>query len=520
MRTWWRLLALGAGLGSCCALADRLTIIPETGTAGVGDAAGPFVLERRSDTGGTPTDLAAVTATLTAEGTSQLATSAFVYGDWAPTRSVTLAAGETRSAPFFFRSPGVGTRSITGTAGALSVDAARVTSRPLSLEDTAESGNLLLEDSPPGPWLNRSLGAEGSNPFSAEGAAAHRGTYGLRLDDVDSSTGSGSQNRLATARGPLESSEFYLRFWLRVSPVSTGGQMIIAQVLWDLGVPHAPLNLRLTYPQARLSVAASDINGISRTGAQEAPAAHGQWQLVELALRGIGTATGALSLWVDGQGVTTVSSVDWTSRQASRVQLGSIYASDRTFTGFLDFDDLRASVTPPAGRLGVTSDVSAMKAGDCAPLVTRLTAPEGDAAPAPYPVALAGSVEGLAGTFHTDPACESAPGAGQIAEGATEAGFYFRPSEAGLARVSASHVDFLAVGGPVPLDVQALASAPVPAPPALDSRTFRVGCETGAASSLNAAFILLAGLTLVVRSRGQPRRGVGVCLDCPALGPR
>ncbi|NOK33743.1 hypothetical protein HMI49_11090 [Corallococcus exercitus] len=315
--------------------------------------------------------------------------------------------------------------------------------------DDFETGTLLPEDTPPGRWDDS--GVVGANTLTNGAAGAHRGRFGLTV--VDRATASGSQASIHANVTPL-TSEVHVRTWLRMRAVGAVGSAVIMQ-----GLP-ALVELRLLAPGPGWELSLR--NGASRTyvSLHGAKVEAERWSLVELRVRGLGTASAEARLWVDGveqgSGLTGLDLRD-DANVVDTVMVGEPWSDTGTFTGSLDFDDVRVSNAPMASRLELRRPVTE-GAKDCLAVDLSLRASStGAPAPAPYDADVALAVQSDAGRFHADADCDSPVTRVVLPTGASERRVYFRPQgTAGTVTWEASHADFLPAS--LTVDVEALPS--------------------------------------------------------------
>jgi uncharacterized protein (TIGR03382 family) len=300
-----------------------------------------------------------------------------------------------------------------------------------SFGDDFESGVLLK---PVGVWD----AANTIGPTVTEGpsdAGAHRGAYGLRIVDNDSTAGTGFEGSVAVHQSTNFGSSVYLRAWVRQQFTPGGGVFLLNSNLSNTYQGSSELSVNTTTGQLWLSGYRDD------SGYDDIPCdgglGFGQWHLLELSATGIGTPSGGRSAWLDGR-LTGQVSTDFTSSTTVFLTAGE-YWSDRIVTGILDLDDVRASSAPNATWLDVRGPGNAA-AGDCVAFTVQLSDVLGSQALAPYAVAVALSGPGA---FASNGSCSALVSSLTIAAGTSSANGFFKPAAAGNASVSGSHVDFL-----------------------------------------------------------------------------
>ncbi|MBN8465353.1 hypothetical protein JYJ95_02440 [Corallococcus exiguus] len=315
--------------------------------------------------------------------------------------------------------------------------------------DDFETGTLFPGDTPPGKWKDSAV--VGSNTLGPGTAGAHRGGYGLTV--VDRTTASGSQASVNVERIAL-TSEVHMRTWLRMRSVGATGSVVLMQ-----GLP-ALVELRLLAPGPVWELALRNGSGRTYVSFHGAKMEVERWSLVELRVRGLGTASGDARLWVDGieqgTGLTGLDLRDDANR-VDMVVVGEPWSDTGTFTGSLDFDDVRVSGAPLASRLELRR-LEGAGAKDCLAVELSLRASStGASASAPYDTDVTLAVVGGTGGFHTDADCDAPVTRVLMPAGTSERRVYFRPEgEAGTVTWEASHTDFLS--GALTVDVEALPS--------------------------------------------------------------
>lgn len=365
-------------------------------------------------------------------------------------------------------------------------------------QDDVESGTLLASDPQPGAWQWDSVDRPGVS-ITASMAAAHRGRFGISQVDANQGSGSGVSNDLsvgfAASTAPL-----YARLWLRMAAMNTPGFVMAWQLHGNSTV--GTVTEFTIYDDLSIEARAWDKTSSLVSTAGPPVLEIGRWHLVEVETLGVGTAAGALRIFVDGSPYAMVTGVDWSGIYVTHMNLGEPWAS-LAWTGELQFDDVRLSTTRPAERIRVSTDASIpLEVGGCLPVEVSLADVEGAPAPAPYEVVPA--LEAAPpGSFHADAACTQEPGALTIARGASSTVVYFRPAQEGATLIRASHPDFLSAAE-LALDVQPAVSPPLPL-----TSVLKVGCGCESAQASASQGVLgWAVFELLRRSRrGGLRKG-------------
>ena len=310
------------------------------------------------------------------------------------------------------------------------------TAQAQSFFDDAESTTVTIDEQPPGRWTDR-FSVSGSS-FTNTAAAAHRGTRGLRADD---GTATGTRNLQAFAHhviSPSFTGEYHLRFWVRPSRMSSSGSSLVGAILAE---QQDLLNLEIRAPNGEVRIAGFGDNGWVGVDLPMTKLEANLWHLVELSVRGVGTNSGSREVRING---TTVHSdaMPWTSRKVARLKLGAYWADPVTFTGILDFDDVRGDTTEHASKF-VVSPIGPFPAGECTPLTVSLASSDDQPRPSPYAFRADLMLDGVAGDFYEDAACQTPTNTADVASGATSTPVYVKASSEGDAAIRASYIDFL-----------------------------------------------------------------------------
>ncbi|MGA9523435.1 MAG: MYXO-CTERM sorting domain-containing protein [Myxococcaceae bacterium] len=319
-------------------------------------------------------------------------------------------------------------------AVACAVCASPVVAAPVFSDDVETGG--AWDEVTPGP---------ASNAIQATSEAAHRDTYGIRHTDLDASAG-GVQGVVIYKFVPVQG-RVYGRFWFRHTPQSTRGNLLvfrIAGVEAEIRIEHPVPPAEPTGASWELAGRQGDAGTFVRAGAGPKVKV-GEWELIELAVEGMGTANGKLTLFVDRQQVVSRSDLDFRDAMyvAGAVVLGGQWSDRPEFKGVSDFDDVRVSVEPPASRLGLSVAAAPEDVSNCVPLAVSLhDTPADDAAPAPYDVEVRLVDVKDAGTFHADATCGTAIAQTIIPKDSTTTTVYFASEAAGTFELRAEHDDF------------------------------------------------------------------------------
>lgn len=309
------------------------------------------------------------------------------------------------------------------------------------LADDFESPNLLSTASPPGVWSY--VGStEASNTLTQSAVAAHRGSAGLSLNDINTGTGAGQVTWIEASGVPDGQGAIHFRTWVKLVTPNPTQEFSILMI-------HG------TVPGSTLAELRLDPNGNPGLGGVDNSAAYifsnlgtntfsvGAWHLIEIAAKGVGTATGSRELWIDGTKVLARTNLDWSGRSYISVLAGMPWG-DHAWTGQMYLDDPRVTDGPPATTLSIRTTAPGLPPqGGCQPAVIELIDGPGALAPAPYAV-IAALSDSSGGTFYGNATCTGAPQSSlTLAAGSSSASVHWKPMATGTATLTATQLDFL-----------------------------------------------------------------------------
>jgi hypothetical protein len=328
--------------------------------------------------------------------------------------------------------------TVAATNGALAAD-------PGLFATDFETGTLLKSQTPPGAFT-RVVVTDAASDAGVQALAAHRGSWGLRVADPDVPATSDKPvlELQYTFAGSLFG-DLYLRSWLRVATDAANSdtvRLLTVQGNTAVGPTMATAGLKFDGGVGSALVNGKDQSG-SETAVFTATALDTDWHLWELAALGVGSDAGVRQVFIDGARVAEQAAIDWTGVVITRLSVGETFADDQTFTGILDFDDVRSSSFPQMSTLVVTA---APALRGCLPV--RVSAVDSllDVAPAPYDLTAEMTVHGVdGGGYFSDPACVTPASTVSLASGESTAQVYFLSEGEGTAALAASHRDFLSV---------------------------------------------------------------------------
>lgn len=208
----------------------------------------------------------------------------------------------------------------------------------LSFSDGFETGTLLATDSPPGEWTTQTV--EPGFTVVADSAAWRTGSFGLQVVDTATGGGSGIGGDVRYTFSPY-SGDLHYRFAVRFGAGGTTGYVTIA-VVHGLGGVTSLVDIHVGFPAIEVRSNGSSAGGAGLFQATGISLTVGQWHVIELIIRGVGTANGEREVWVDGQLGASMTGIEWTGLQMTRLLLGEVYGT-RSWVGTLSFDDVAAS---------------------------------------------------------------------------------------------------------------------------------------------------------------------------------
>ncbi len=410
--------------------AQSLALLGLPASERLGGRSGAVVVERRASDG-TPLTTGNTSVTISADSpVAQVSTVAAPSGAWGPTVQVSISPGSSQSAPFYVRDgrPGATTWSATasGFMGATGV----VTVRTDAVTCDVETGTVLDTELPPGAFNTR-YAPYAQSSIGASMAAAHRGSFGVRLVDASGGTGDAADTALYEDGAPIFGA-YHVRAWVRLAASNAVGEAIIVQLTNTETVSPSLLDLRVDMATQRIAVGGFIADaGYLLPAFADAGLSLGQWHLLEVLVSGAGTADGGRAAWLDGQPLVSSAHLDFSGSRMSvgRLAIGQPYAPDRRWQGTLDFDDLRSGAVPMASLLRLEAAPAAF-VGECVPLTVSLVS---TVTAQPTPTAEPATLELLAGVgtgLFTDAQCQ-VPGTSLVLPpGATSVGFSARPVRA------------------------------------------------------------------------------------------
>jgi hypothetical protein len=338
-------------------------------TQPLGGRSGAVTIERRN--GNTPVTTGNVQVTISADSpVAQVSSTPEPWGLWGPTLQLPIGPGQSRTAPFYVRDGRVGTTRWTASAsGFVSADGGNVV-RTDSITCDVETGTVLDTDSPAGCFNTRYA----PYPASFVGASmqsAHRGSFGVLLSDMEMGVGDAADMALYADGAPIFG-DVFARSWVRVRSSNSMGTIILVQLTNADATSPSIIDVRLTTASGRLSVGgfAADANYLLTEG--DGGLWVGDWHLLELQARGVGTSDAGRRLWLDGQLLVDDRGVDFSGGRLSvaRLAIGEPYAQDRAWQGLIDFDDIRSAAIPLATSLRLVPTSGTV--GDCVPIGVEL----------------------------------------------------------------------------------------------------------------------------------------------------
>ena len=150
------------------------------------------------------------------------------FSAWSAMVTVNILPGSSVSPPVFLRSGRRGLADWSAMAASYTSATATVVVRDDALTCDLESGTSLDTELPPG-CFNVSIAPYPQSAMTISMGAAHRGSFGVRLVDGESSVGNAADTALFDDTAPTFG-DFSARSWVRVVATNRLGAPIIAQL--------------------------------------------------------------------------------------------------------------------------------------------------------------------------------------------------------------------------------------------------------------------------------------------------
>jgi hypothetical protein len=310
-----------------------------------------------------------------------------------------------------------------------------------TIADDFESGGLLFTDTPPGRWNSLNLLRQPQDSAAETAAAAHRGDAGLRVIDMNTQgmTPNAEVELGYQAAAGISSGDYCVRGWLRVTQQNGVGQIFPVQV--ETSQPQSADICEFAFDFGKVEI---DVGGFDGPGSftlyRAGDLPDGAWHLYECHTLGIGSASGARELYVDGV-LLDNNPEDLTGLTLQQLNIGEAYG-DVDFQGTLDFDDVRTSIGRPATFVVVSGVPASAAVGECVSLSVELRDVAGHPAAAPYDVVAGVSVSGVSAQLFSD-ACATPSASATVKSGQSTGAIWLRATSVGQAVIAASHLDFL-----------------------------------------------------------------------------
>ena len=400
---------------------------------------------QRLNAAGFPVTAGNTMVVVTAPPGGQISLGPQPFSAWSTTLTVGILPGSALSPQLYLRSGLRGLATWSASAPGFAPATATVLVRDDALTCDLESGTRLDTELPPG-CFNVLVAPYMQSSMTISASAAHRGSFGVRLVDGESSPGNAADTALFDDTAPLFG-DVSARTWVRVMASNGQPAPIIAQFTNATGQSPSLIDIKL---RANLDLAMGGFG--ADAGYSELVADAGlrldTWHLLEFAVTGTGSSDGGRSLWLDGRLLLEQRPVDFSGALMStqRLAVGEPYADDRRWMGTIDFDDVRSAGVPLASRLQVQAADGGF-AGECLSLEVQLRASMGRLTAAGELVPIDLNAGGGAVVF-IDPSC-AVPGQQVVMQpNASIATLSFRASQPNFFIVATSP-DFLSTRQPV-----------------------------------------------------------------------
>ncbi len=306
--------------------------------------------------------------------------------------------------------------------------------------DDFERGGLVASDLPAGKWAVLSP-APGGILHTASGAA-HQGNLGLELVDAHAAPEGQDEGSVRARFEGLVS--VYARYWVRlVATTSRAGGEIISGTQSTGPAGCGVVDVVVNAETGTLWVEGCDATGASTAEPHISQSLEDGWHLVETSVLGLGGIDGERSLYVDGLLRSDRKGLNLTGLGAVGFSLGEPWALPATYVGTLQFDDVRASVSPLASRVVFLTPATA-QVGVCTLVNLSLRDSVLDAPSAmPWEISASLEVHAVNGTFFEDSGCSVPSSRVIFRAGFASAVRFVRFDGPGTAQLSATSSDFL-----------------------------------------------------------------------------
>lgn len=179
---------------------------------------------------------------------------------------------------------------------------------------------------------------------TVSGAGAHRGAGGITFTRNLGVVTTGTDTQLEWVSSQSSRGDSWLRWWMRTRVTMASPQQLIG-----FGDTIVPNHLGIAYDPAGLF-----LTGFDGTGQYFNPRAanvpDSNWHLYEIFLRGMGSNDSGVTVIIDGTNALDYGvGFDFPDSGVRQINVGYTYGAPRTLLGSVDFDDVRGSLTRPAG---------------------------------------------------------------------------------------------------------------------------------------------------------------------------
>lgn len=365
-------VALFVSLVALDARAQSLVVFGVPAELRLAGRTGGVTFERRAADGTAHTS-GNLAVLVTAPPGGQVASAPEPFASWGMSVTVSITPGNSASPPVYLRAGRPGVASWTASAAGFTSAVVTVRVREDALTCDLESGTTLEAELPAG-CFNMLIKPYAQSSLLAVAAAAHRGNFGLRLVDAESSNGDAADTALFDDGAPVFG-DFHARSWVKVVTTNSMGSPIIAQLTNASGASPSLIDVKVR-SDLGLSLGGFGADaGYSQLDG-DAGLRVGVWHLLELSVTGAGSSDGGRHVWVDGAPVLEQRGVDFsgTTMPVGRLAIGEPYADDRRWLGTIDFDDVRSAGVPLASQLALQAATDGGFVGECFPLEVQLRA--------------------------------------------------------------------------------------------------------------------------------------------------
>lgn len=270
-------------------------------------------------------------------------------------------------------------------------------------------------------------------------SAAHRGAGGITFTRNLGVTTTGTDTQLEWVGRESPRGDSWLRWWMR-----TRVTMAAPQQLVGFGDTNVPNHLGIAYDPTGLFLTGFDDDG-QYFNPRAANLPDSNWHLYEIFLRGMGFSDAGVTVIVDGTAVLDYRvGFDFVDAGVRQINIGYTYGAPRTLIGSVDFDDVRGSLTRPAGIARINGVNGPWYADTCVQLRVDFATSDRFLQQPLFDSNTITLASAPSGTFFSEPTCtQPLPISFSADAGTTVINVWFRPTSAATYFLTASASDLL-----------------------------------------------------------------------------